>query len=131
MPLLPSVQSVSYNYINNILENYFCCQVTATITKTVPLRNIYVIILWTMALSKQYSTRFLFLTPKIRLHHFHFLVWASSIVHSGWWFCEFLDSIVWELPGLGPYLGIFVRTSCRVRKKGSFGKGVFSEKSMF
>ena len=44
----PIGQIINYNYINNFLENYFCCQVTITITRIIPLRIIYVIISWTM-----------------------------------------------------------------------------------
>ena len=35
-------------YINNVLETYYCCQVTNTITIIIPLRIIYVIASWTM-----------------------------------------------------------------------------------
>ena len=59
MPLFPIGQTIDYNYINNFLENYFCCQVTITITRIIPLRIIYVIISWTMVIpewKKRYTT---------------------------------------------------------------------------
>ena len=49
MPLFPIGQTINHNYRNNFSENYFCCQVTITITRIIPLRIIYVIISWTMA----------------------------------------------------------------------------------
>ena len=46
---LVSIESINCNYMNNLLENYFCCQATITITRLAPLRIIYLIISWTMA----------------------------------------------------------------------------------
>ena len=71
MPLFPFVQSINYNYINNFLENYFCCQITITITRIIPLRIIYVIISWTMvdicrSIARQYK---LWLTGRISLEN--------------------------------------------------------------
>ena len=37
-------------YIIIFLKNYFCCQITITITRIMPLRTSYVIISWTMAI---------------------------------------------------------------------------------
>ena len=54
MPLFPIGQTINYNYINNVSENYFCCQVTITITRIIPLRLIYVIISWAMVLRNQF-----------------------------------------------------------------------------
>ena len=48
VPLFPIVHSIKYNYINNLLEGYFCCQVTITITRIILRQIIYVIISWTM-----------------------------------------------------------------------------------
>ena len=48
MTLFPIGEAIKYNYINNFLENYFCWQVTITITRIIPLRIIYVMISWTM-----------------------------------------------------------------------------------
>ena len=48
VPLFPIGEAIKYNYINNFLENYFCWQVTITMTGIIPLRIIYVMISWTM-----------------------------------------------------------------------------------
>ena len=47
--LAPLSKRINYNHINKWLENYYCCQVTITITWMIRLRIIYVIITWTMA----------------------------------------------------------------------------------
>ena len=56
MPLFPIGQTINYKYISNLLESYFCWQVTITITRIIPLRIIYVIILWTMVQCRHWIT---------------------------------------------------------------------------
>ena len=50
MPLFPIMPSINYNYISNFFKNYYCCQVTITITRIIPLQMFYVIISRTMVI---------------------------------------------------------------------------------
>ena len=42
---------INCDYINNCLKNYIGCQITITITWIIPMRIIYVVILWTMVVA--------------------------------------------------------------------------------
>ena len=72
MPLFPIGQTINYNYINNLLENNFCWQVTITITRIIPLRIIYVMISWTMVHTHSQTTPQIYMTSTFHLNEYSF-----------------------------------------------------------